>query len=186
MHRRLKIYWGKGENPIQGLDLFRYIQTILERIFFFGMWTKSLFTFSSLTALRQWPASFHKRVWAQLRMSRVSFAAKHNKTVLVRYSWTWAICLMCHNTNGGKFSNKNFIFPRKCPQTDGSTVVVNFCKLLRDLLPGRGSIKSSGSSDLESVIITIPPMLTYSEKKKPIKITNPLALREELWPLTYS
>lgn len=145
---------------------FRYIQTILERIFFFGMWTKSLFTFSSLTALRQWPASFHRRVWAQLRMSRVSFAEKHNKTVLVRYSWTWAICLMYHNTNGGKFSNKNFIFPRKSPQTDGSTVVVNFCKLLRDLLPGRGSIKSSGSSDLESVIITIPPMLTYSEKKK--------------------
>lgn len=173
MHRRLKIYWGKGENPIQGLD--NYIQTILERIFFFGMWTKSLFTFSSLTALRQWPASFHRRMWAQLRVSRVSFAEKHNKTVLVRYSWTWAICLMCHNTNGGKFSNKNFIFPRKCPQTDGSTVVVNFCKLLRDLLPGRGSIKSSGSSDLESVIITIPPMLTYSEKKKIIKVIKPLA-----------
>ena len=78
-----------------------------------------------------------------------------------------------------KFSNKNFIFSRKCPLTDGSTVVVNFCKLLRDLLPGRGSIKSSGSSDLESVIITIPPMLTYSEKKKKkkiIKVIKPSAL----------
>lgn len=78
-----------------------------------------------------------------------------------------------------KFSNKNFIFSRKCSQTDGSTVVVNFCKLLRDLLPGRGSIKSSGSSDLESVIITIPPMLTYSEKKKKkkiIKVIKPSAL----------
>ena len=170
-----RINWCIGDwRFIEGKERIRYKVSIYSTIaqqfwnvfFFFGMWTKSLFTFSSLTALRQWPASFYRRVWAQLRVSRVSFAEKHNKTVLVRYSWTWAICLMCHNTNGGKFSHKNFIFSRKCPQTDGSTVVVNFCKLLRDLLPGRGSIKSSGSSDLESVIITIPPMLTYSEKKK--------------------
>lgn len=167
MHWRLKIYWGKGENPIQGLDIFKHcFPTILERIFVFRNVNEIVVHIQLSDSFKTVTSLFPQTSVGTTSHEQSIICSKHNKTVLVRYSWTWAICLMCHNTNGGKFSNKNFIFPRKCPQTDGSTVVVNFCKLLRDLLPGRGSIKSSGSSDLESVIITIPPMLTYSEKIK--------------------
>lgn len=38
--------------------------------------------------------------------------------------------------------------------------------LKETVLPGRGSIKSSGSSDFESVIMTIPPMLTCKTNNK--------------------